>query len=177
MTAAALRQTKASRNIADASHERRDWSTVLVKLTTISARAVFPMRYPLMVLFVALTTVHAQDASEKIITGTFGRDLTAEATTSFRGDTPKLYLRWHGQGLEAGDKVRCIWIAEDVGNEAPVNYHIDDSVVTVDAAEFASSFTLTRPKNGWPNGKYRAEIYIGDRLTQTFPFTIEPAAD
>ena len=148
-----------------------------VKLTTISARAVFRMHYPLMLLFFALTTVHAQDTSEKTITGTFGRDLTAEATTSFRGDTPKLYLRWQGQRLEAGDKVRCIWIAEDVGNEAPANYHIDDSVVTVDAAEFASSFTLTRPKDGWPNGKYRAEIYIGDRLTQTFPFTIEPAAD
>ncbi len=65
---------------------------------------------------------------------------------------------------------KSVWIAEDVGDAAPPNYQL--------AAKSTSGvnegkFYITSPSNGWPIGKYRLEIYIGDTLAKQIPFSIK----
>ena len=109
----------------------------------------------------------------KSFTAIVARDPTGEPATSFTTETPKIYLRWEGHGLNNGDKIRCIWIAEDVGKAAPANYHVDEAVTTTNESQTTEMFTLSKPKADWPEGKYRAEIYVGTELVAMLPFTIE----
>lgn len=95
--------------------------------------------------------------------------------TSFATETPNIYLLWQSQNLSAGEKIRCIWIAEDVGKAAPADYHVDEAVTTTNESQTHGVFALSKPKSDWPEGKYRAEIYVGTKLVETLPFTIEKA--
>ncbi len=119
--------------------------------------------------------IAATPAETKLLTVALATELTGEPQTSFSSDTPKLYLRWHGERLNAEDKVRCVWIAEDVGEAAPANYQVSETSTKASETGGFGSFTLSRPIKGWPIGKYRAEIYVGDKLAETIRFTIEKA--
>jgi hypothetical protein len=111
----------------------------------------------------------------KLLSATLAREPAGEASNAFSTETPKIYLRWHGESLSPGAKIRCVWIAEDVGKAAPADYHVDEASLTADDARASGTFTLSKPKNDWPEGKYRAEIFVGTELTETLPFTIEKA--
>jgi hypothetical protein len=110
---------------------------------------------------------------EKPFTASLGRAESGPTETSFSTETPKIYLRWRGETLTPGETVRCIWIAEDVGKAAPANYHVDEAATKANEPQAAGAFTLSKPKADWPKGKYRAEIYVGTKLVETLPFTIE----
>jgi hypothetical protein len=120
-----------------------------------------------------LPTATGSSQSGKSLTAVLSREPAGEPAQSFSDETPTIYLRWHAEGLNAGEKIRCIWIAEDVGSAAPANYHVDDASSTANGAHASGTFNLSKPKNGWPEGKYRVEIYIGASVAQTLPFTIE----
>lgn len=75
--------------------------------------------------------------------------------------------------LKTGEKIRCIWIAQDVGKAAPADYHVDEASFSADGTRTAGTFTLSKPKAGWPEGKYRAEIFLGTELVAKLPFMIE----
>ncbi|MGI9114009.1 MAG: hypothetical protein ACR2FX_03060 [Chthoniobacterales bacterium] len=109
----------------------------------------------------------------KSITAVLAREPAGEPSQAFSKETPTIYLRWHGDGLSAGEKIRCIWIAEDVGAAAPANYHVDETSFTADGPNASGTFTLSKPKKGWPEGKYRVEIYAGTQLAATLAFSIE----
>jgi hypothetical protein len=112
-------------------------------------------------------------AETKLLTAALASELTGEPQTSFPSDTPKLYLRWQGETLNPGDKIRCVWIAEDVGDAAPANYQVNEASTKASETRGFGTFTLSQPIKGWPTGKYRAEIYVGDKLAETIKFTIE----
>jgi len=69
-------------------------------------------------------------------------------------------------------QLRGVWIAEDVGKVAPPNYKIDEATRAVPFAN-EGSFSLSKPSDGFPPGKYRLEIYIGNDLMKTVPFTVK----
>ncbi len=99
--------------------------------------------------------------------------------SSFAADVLKLYAFFRTKGTEKGEKLRAVWIAEDVGEAAPTNTKIDESTLTADQDDFYGAFSLSKPNKGWPLGKYRVEIYDGDELATTVKFTIKggkPAA-
>ncbi len=75
--------------------------------------------------------------------------------------------------MHAGDKIRCIWIAQDVGKAAPAGYQVDEACSEADGLHASGVFTLSKPKSGWPEGKYRVDIYVGPRIAETLAFTIE----
>jgi hypothetical protein len=137
----------------------------------------------LMLLIMIETPAHAfaQESSPspassnlgEILTASLSREGSTEPANSFTAETPKINLRWHGETLHRGDRIRCIWIAENVGKAAPANYHVDENTVTANEPQAAGTFTLSKPKTDWPEGKYRAEIYVGTELVATLPFTIE----
>ena len=121
--------------------------------------------------------IAATPAETKLLTAVLATEPTGEPQTSFLSDTPKLYLRWHREGLNADDKIRCVWIAEDVGGAAPANYQVSETSTKASETGGFGTFTLSRPIKGWPTGKYRVEIYVGDKLADTIRFTIEKVGE
>jgi len=95
-----------------------------------------------------------------------------EPATFFDLATDKIYCRWQSDSLHTGDVLRAEWVAEDVGAVAPKNYKIAESPTKISSVQDNGAFTLSRPTNGWPVGKYRVEIYDGDKLVETVKFDI-----
>ena len=93
-------------------------------------------------------------------------------TTEFAPNAPMIVCVWKASGVITGTPVRGVWIAEDVGQAAPPNYKIDEVTLHMPAFD-EGKFTLTKPNNDWPVGKYRLEIYLGSDLAKTLPFTVK----
>jgi hypothetical protein len=88
---------------------------------------------------------------------------------SFNTDTPELLAVGRFPTVpKAGSKITTKWIAVDVGQAAPPNTMIDQSVVDVAAPSeplkegsfYTVRSTLSRPNKGWPPGSYKAEWAI-----------------
>jgi len=126
-------------------------------------------------LFMSLPSALRADARiTKVEMGTSitDDDEIDEPTTTFAPSTPKIYCAWHSDGMVVGTTLRGVWIAEDVGNVAPPNYKIDEASLTVAVAN-QGNFSLSKPNKGFPVGKYRLEIYSGDKLLKTVRFRVE----
>lgn len=111
-------------------------------------------------------------AEKKLLHAALAKETLGEPTGRFAADTEKIFCRWQGDALHAGDKIRAVWIAEDVGDAAPKNYKISETATSADGPQAGGTFTLTRPTKGWPIGKYRVEIYDADQLVETVKFDI-----
>jgi hypothetical protein len=109
---------------------------------------------------------------KKALSAMLAKELTGEPTTTFPPDHPKIYMRWQGEMLEKGDKIRSVWIAEDVGDVAPRNYKLDEVSMSADGPRAFGTFTLSKPNKGWPVGKYHVDLYRGDELVETLKFEI-----
>ena len=120
-------------------------------------------------MVICLSVAHAGDAK---IEAAIAVDKDTEPTTTFATDVPKLYAFFKTKGTEKGEKLRAVWIAEDVGEAAPANTKIDESTLTADQDDFYGAFSLSKPNKGWPAGSYRFEIYDGGELATTVKFTI-----
>jgi len=94
--------------------------------------------------------------------------------SEFAPDTAKIYCAWKAEGIAAHTQVRGAWIAEDVGTAAKPNFKIDEATFTSQTAGTAvGAFALNKPNRGFPVGKYRLEIYLGQTLAKTVPFTVK----
>jgi uncharacterized RDD family membrane protein YckC len=90
-------------------------------------------------------------------------------TDTFASNQKNIVCVWRVEGVPSDVPIRSVWIAEDVGSAAPANTKIaEKSFAGADAGEF----TLTPTSDGLPAGKYRLDIYIGDTLAKSLPFTI-----
>ena len=96
-----------------------------------------------------------------------------EAVATFPPETPKVFATFKTTGAQKGDKIRGVWIAEDVGSAAPANTKIDETAVTLEGDTNNGTFSLSQPKAGWPAGQYRVEIYANDELATKVKFAIE----
>jgi len=96
-----------------------------------------------------------------------------EETTSLAPDTPKIFGIFKTKGLQKGDKLRGVWIAEDVGSAAPANSKVGEKTLALDEDTDDGDFSVSKPTKGWPVGKYRLEIYVNDKLATTEKFTIK----
>ena len=94
------------------------------------------------------------------------------AVTEFAAETEDIFVRWSGENLPLDTDVRIAWIAEDVGDVAPPNFVVDETTSTITSTDFGARFTLSRPKDGWAPGKYRAELYLDDKLKEKVSVTI-----
>jgi hypothetical protein len=97
-------------------------------------------------------------------------------TTTFAADAPKLYATFKTKGAKDGDKIRGVWIADDVGDAAPPGTKIDEKTLNAEGDTEDGVFSLSKPTNGWPVGKYHVEIYVNDELATKLKFTITAAA-
>ena len=99
-------------------------------------------------------------------------DPTGGLKTEFKSDVPNIYVRWRGHGLTEGARVRVAWIAEDVGDLVEPNFVIDETESVAPTPDATARFTLSRPPDGWAEGKYRVEFYVNDELEETVHVTI-----
>jgi hypothetical protein len=92
--------------------------------------------------------------------------------TTFPADTPKIYARWQGRGLRNHVRIRALWIAEDIGGDAPLNYTVDEATAVASNPDAHGVFTLAKPESGWAPGAYRVEFYVDDELVETVKLEI-----
>jgi hypothetical protein len=127
---------------------------------------------PIFALLLALTVsaslVLAADVKiTKVSTGP-----EAEAATTFATDASEIFAIFKTEGISAGDKVRGVLIAEDVGDAAPANTKVLEKSLTLKGDTEDGDFSFSKPTNGWPPGKYRIEIYVNDELGTKTKFLI-----
>ena len=135
------------------------------------------MKRLFVLLGIGLVSLSAARAMDVKIEVTLATDKDGESpTTTFATDTPLLFALFKTKGILDGDKIRGVWIAEDVGNAAPKETKIDEKTLDAEGDTDDGVFSLSRPNIGWPVGKYRLEIYVGKKLITTQKFTIEAGA-
>ncbi|CAN5552460.1 hypothetical protein BH18VER1_BH18VER1_16470 [soil metagenome] len=90
-----------------------------------------------------------------------------EPVTQLLSEAPNVFVRWAGKNLPLNAIVRVAWVAEDVGDVAPPNFIVDDTETTVTQPEYGARFTLSRPKDGWAEGRYRVDLYIDELVIKS----------
>jgi len=104
------------------------------------------------------------EAGAKRLSVSFANDQFGRPTTTFSSDTPQIYVRWQGQRLRKGGKVKAVWIAENIGEDFPQGYKVDEASAMIESQNAHGAFTLARPEDGWAVGDYRVEFYVDDIL-------------
>jgi hypothetical protein len=95
-----------------------------------------------------------------------------DPTTTFPVDQPVIHLVVNVANAPSDTKVKAVWTAVDVGDVAPANTQVAEVTVTLDASGTAH-FTLSVPDtSAWPVGKYKADVYLNDKLDRTLEYTI-----
>jgi len=112
------------------------------------------------------------DAASKRLSVSLAKDQSGKPTTTFSSDTPQIYVRWQGQRLRQGGRVKAVWIAKDIGEDFPQDYKIDEASATVESQNARGAFTLARPEDGWAIGDYRVEFYVDDVLVEAIKLKI-----
>ena len=97
----------------------------------------------------------------------------AERASIFSLETHTFYAMFKAKGLSPGDKIRGVWIADDVGDAAPANFKIQESALTAQDATMNAQFSMTKP-GAWPRGDYHVEIYVNDQLATKVKFSVKP---
>ncbi len=130
----------------------------------------------LLCLVVAAAASISVRAGDKILHATLAVDKESKPTTEFAPDVAQIHAFYIGDAVKAGDKIRAVWIAEDVGDTAPKLTKIDEATLTAAKDNPSDAFSLSKPTKGWPLGKYKVEIYDNDKLAETLHFTINDDA-
>ena len=135
-------------------------------------KKTFSVVVALVVSLICLSVAKAGDVSVKVRMTAGPQD---PPSTTFASNTPKLYAIFKTEGAKAGDKIRGVLIAEDVGDVAPANTKVLETILDMEGDTDAGDFSFSKPTNGWPVGKYRVEIYVNDQLATAAKFTIKAA--
>jgi hypothetical protein len=109
----------------------------------------------------------------RLVHAFLAKDKENKPATTFSADVLNIYLFWKGERLQAGDEIRVVWIAEDVGDASPKETKIGERSVTAHKPDEGGAISLSRPRSrAWPVGQYRTEIYLGKKLVEALRFTI-----
>ena len=104
------------------------------------------------------------NAAPKQLSVSLAKDSFGKPMTTFSSNTPEIYARWQGQRLRKGAKVKAVWIAENIGEDFPQDYKVDEVSAVAESPTAHGAFTLARPEDGWAPGDYRVEFYVDDVL-------------
>jgi len=112
------------------------------------------------------------DRAPKKISVDLAKQRFGKPTAIFSSDTAQIYARWQGDHLRKDAKVRAVWIAENIGDDAPPDYKVDEATTVAEGPRSQGAFILSRPDDGWALGDYRAEFYVDDVLVDTVKLKI-----
>jgi hypothetical protein len=112
------------------------------------------------------------ESAPKRLVVSLAKDRFGKATTSFTSNAPEIYARWQGQRLRQGANVKAVWIAENIGEDFPQDYKVDEASVVAASPIARGAFTLARPEDGWMPGDYRVEFYVDNVLVDAVKMKI-----
>jgi len=107
------------------------------------------------------------DSGTKQLSVSIAKERFGKPVTSFSSNTSEIYARWQGHRLRPGAKVKAVWIAENIGEDFPQDYKVDEASAVAENPTARGAFTLARPEEGWAPGDYRVEFYVDDVLVDT----------
>ena len=114
------------------------------------------------------------DVAPKRLAVSLAKDRFAKPMTTFSSSTPEIYARWEGQRLREGAEVKAVWIAENIGEDFPQDYKIDEASAVAASPTARGAFTLKKPEDGWMPGDYRVDFYVDDVLVDAVKIKIAP---
>ena len=126
-------------------------------------------------LIVGLVVVSAARAGQVKVEAVMMTEPRGREITAYTADAPKLYATFKTEGLISGDKIRGVWIADDVGETAPPGTKIDEKTLTMEGDTEDGVLSLSKPTKGWPLGKYHLEIFVNNDLAAKLNFAIKAA--
>ena len=112
------------------------------------------------------------DIAPKKLAVSLAKDRFGKPSTSFTSNTAEIYARWQGQRLRQGAKVKAVWIAENIGEDFPQDYKVDEASAVAASPTARGAFTLGRPEDGWVPGDYRVEFYVDNVLVDALKMKI-----
>ena len=112
------------------------------------------------------------DAAPKRLAVSLAKNRFGKPTTTFSPNTLEIYARWQGQHLRQGANVKAVWIAENIGEDFPQDYKVDEASTVAATPTTRGAFTLARPEDGWMPGDYRGEFYVDNVLVDTVKMKI-----
>jgi hypothetical protein len=112
------------------------------------------------------------DALPKQLSVSIAKEQFGNPITTFSSSTSEIYVRWQGQRLRKGAKIKAVWIAENIGEDFPQDYKVDEVSAVAESPIAHGVFTLTRPEDGWAPGDYRVEFYFDDVLVDAVKLKI-----
>jgi hypothetical protein len=114
------------------------------------------------------------DATPKQLEVSLAKNRFGKPTTTFSSNAPQIYARWQGQRLRLGANVKAVWIAENIGEDFPQDYKVDEASAVAESPTARGAFTLARPEDGWTPGNYRVEFYVDNLLVDSVKMKIMP---
>ena len=133
------------------------------------------MKYLLLTTLLVLGLPFVACADGPTVESVIAVDGDTKPTDTFAATTPQLVAYFRSNGTHKGDKLRGVWIADDVGDAAPKGTKIDEATLDADSDDFHGGYTLTKPTAGWPVGSYHIDIYLNDTLATSVKFSITAA--
>jgi hypothetical protein len=112
------------------------------------------------------------DTAPKRLTVSLAKDRFGKPTTTFSSNTPEIYARWQGQRLRQGANVKAVWIAENIGEDFPQDYKVDEASAVATTPTGRGAFALAKPEDGWMPGDYRVEFYVDNVLVDAVKMKI-----
>lgn len=112
------------------------------------------------------------DSGTKQLSVSVSKERFGKPVTSFSSSTSEIYARWQGHRLRPGAKVKAVWIAENIGEDFPQDYKVDEASAVAETPTARGAFTLAQPEEGWAPGDYRVEFYVDDVLVDTVKLKI-----
>jgi len=112
------------------------------------------------------------NAMPKQLSVSLAKERFGKPMTTFSSNTQEIYARWAGQRLRQGARVKAIWIAENIGEDFPQDYNVDEASAVAQTSRAHGAFTLARPEDGWAVGDYRVEFYVDDVLVDAVKLKI-----
>ena len=131
----------------------------------------------LLLAYVLAPQTRAQSSGKKSIHAFLAAEKGGKRTSSFSADAPVIYVVWKGEGLNVGDRIGVVWIAEDVRGDARKDTQIRRADTAIYKQNADGAFSLNRPGDKtWPVGKYRVELSVNGVIAEVAKFTINPGA-
>jgi hypothetical protein len=112
------------------------------------------------------------DATPKQLSVSLANERFGKPMTTLSSSTSEIYARWQGQHLRQGAKVKAVWIAENIGEDFPQDYKVDEASAVAENPTAHGAFRLVRPEDGWALGDYRVEFYVDDVLVDAVKLKI-----
>lgn len=89
--------------------------------------------------------------------------------------SPEIHAVVRLKNVKAGSELKGSWIAVDAIDEP--NYVIKSYTLDLkDKGDVTAHFTISRPTNGWPSGKYKLDLHIDGKLAGSAPFAVSKTA-